>query len=117
MRNGIRPKAVLTESSGEVALEVPRDRQGTFETQIVCKRRRRLNGVDEIWPGCSGVQTYLPTATATMSSSAGCYRVRTCSLACLSAALDWYQPWLVRAPPAFPTSEKTTGDWHSAASI
>jgi transposase-like protein len=27
---------------------VPRDRDGTFEPQIVKKRQRRLNGVDEI---------------------------------------------------------------------
>ena len=39
---------MLTEASGSVEIEVPRDRAGTFEPQIVKKRRRRLNGVDEI---------------------------------------------------------------------
>jgi hypothetical protein len=39
---------VLTESTGEVGIEVPRDREGTFEPQIVKKRQRRLTGVDEI---------------------------------------------------------------------
>jgi len=48
VRNGTRPKTVLTESTGEVPVEVPRDRQGTFEPQIVKKRQRRLSGVDEI---------------------------------------------------------------------
>ena len=48
VRNGTRPKTVLTESTGEVGIEVPRDRQGTFEPQIVKKRQRRLTGVDEI---------------------------------------------------------------------
>ena len=48
VRNGSRPKTVLTESSGEVAIEVPRDRAGTFEPQIVRKRQRRLTGVDQI---------------------------------------------------------------------
>jgi transposase-like protein len=48
VRNGSRPKTVLTEASGEVGIEVPRDRQGTFEPQIVKKRQRRLTGVDEI---------------------------------------------------------------------
>ena len=48
VRNGTRPKTVLTESTGEVGIEVPRDRQGTFEPQIVKKRQRRLSGVDEI---------------------------------------------------------------------
>src|SRR5579862_6411573 len=48
VRNGARPKTVLTESTGQVGIEVPRDRDGTFEPQIVRKRQRRLNGVDEI---------------------------------------------------------------------
>jgi putative transposase len=48
VRNGIRSKAVLTEGSGQVGIEVPRDRAGTFEPQIVRKRQRRLSGVDEM---------------------------------------------------------------------
>ena len=48
IRNGTRPKTVLTEAAGHVPIEVPRDREGTFEPQIVKKRQRRLNGVDEI---------------------------------------------------------------------
>ena len=48
VRNGTRPKTVLTESTGQVGIEVPRDRAGTFEPQIVKKRQRRLTGVDEI---------------------------------------------------------------------
>lgn len=48
VRNGTRPKTVLTESTGQVTIEVPRDRAGTFEPQIVKKRQRRLTGVDEI---------------------------------------------------------------------
>ena len=48
VRNGTRPKTVLTEASGQVPVEVPRDRHGTFEPQIVKKRQRRLSGVDEI---------------------------------------------------------------------
>jgi putative transposase len=48
VRNGTRPKTVLTEASGQVPVEVPRDRHGTFEPQIVKKRQRRLTGVDEI---------------------------------------------------------------------
>jgi putative transposase len=48
VRNGSRPKKVLTGGTGQVAIEVPRDRDGTFEPQIVKKRQRRLNGVDEI---------------------------------------------------------------------
>src|SRR6201987_4701082 len=48
VRNGARAKTVLTESTGQVGIEVPRDRAGTFEPQIVKKRQRRLTGVDEI---------------------------------------------------------------------
>jgi putative transposase len=48
VRNGTRSKAVLTEHSGQVEIDVPRDRASTFEPQIVKKRQRRLNGVDEI---------------------------------------------------------------------
>jgi putative transposase len=48
VRNGTRPKTVLTEGSGQVGIEVPRDREGTFEPQIVRKRQRRLSGVDEM---------------------------------------------------------------------
>jgi transposase-like protein len=39
---------VLTENTGQVEIDVPRDRAGTFEPQIVRKRQRRLNGVDEV---------------------------------------------------------------------
>ena len=48
VRNGTRPKTVLTEATGQVTIEVPRDRDGSFEPVIVKKRQRRLNGVDEI---------------------------------------------------------------------
>src|SRR3954449_7055580 len=48
IRNGSRGKTVLTEHSGPVEIEVPRDRASTFEPQIVKKRQRRLSGVDEV---------------------------------------------------------------------
>jgi len=48
IRNGTRAKTVLTEATGQVEVDVPRDRAGTFEPQIVKKRQRRLNGVDEV---------------------------------------------------------------------
>ena len=48
IRNGTRPKTVLTDTTGSVTIEVPRDRAGTFEPQIMRKRQRRLTGVDEI---------------------------------------------------------------------
>ena len=48
IRNGTRAKTVLTDASGPVEIDVPRDRAGTFEPQIVRKRQRRLSGVDEV---------------------------------------------------------------------
>ncbi len=46
-RNGTRAKTVLTEI-GPVSIAVPRDRDGSFEPQLVKKRQRRLTGVDEM---------------------------------------------------------------------
>jgi transposase-like protein len=48
VRNGTRPKTVLTGCTGQAGIDVPRDRDGSFEPQIVRKRQRRLTGVDEI---------------------------------------------------------------------
>jgi putative transposase len=48
IRNGTRAKTVLTEATGHVDIDVPRDRAGTFEPQIVKKRQRRLSGFDEV---------------------------------------------------------------------
>src|SRR6476660_1388117 len=45
IRNGTRGKTVLSDANGPVEIEVPRDRAGTFEPQIVKKRQRRLEGV------------------------------------------------------------------------
>jgi len=46
-RNGTRSKTVITEV-GPVDIEVPRDRDSTFEPATVKKRQRRLNGVDSM---------------------------------------------------------------------
>jgi putative transposase len=48
VRNGIRSKTVVSDAVGDVRIDVPRDREGTFEPQIVKKRQRRLSGVDEV---------------------------------------------------------------------
>src|SRR3954454_24235596 len=46
-RNGTRSKTVLT-AVGPVEIDVPRDRDGTFDPVIVRKRQRRLDGIDQI---------------------------------------------------------------------
>ena len=48
VRNGARSKTVISDAVGEVCIDVPRDREGTFAPQIVKKRQRRLTDVDEI---------------------------------------------------------------------
>ena len=45
-RNGMSPKTVLT-PNGELNLDIPRDRQATFEPQLVGKYQRRLPGFDD----------------------------------------------------------------------
>src|SRR6185312_2923071 len=48
VRNGTWPKTVISDAAREVRIDVPRDREATFEPQIVKKRQRRLTEVDEI---------------------------------------------------------------------
>jgi putative transposase len=48
VRNGTRSKTVISDAVGDVVMDVPRDREGTFEPQIVTKRQRRLAEVDEM---------------------------------------------------------------------
>jgi putative transposase len=45
-RNGFGKKTVQTES-GQIELDVPRDRNGTFEPQVIEKRQTRSDGLDE----------------------------------------------------------------------
>src|SRR5215213_2952941 len=46
-RNGSTPKRLHTEA-GTVELDVPRDRDGSFEPRLVRKGQRRLDGIDKI---------------------------------------------------------------------
>jgi len=45
-RNGYSKKSVLTDTS-RIAIEVPRDRAGTFDPQLIAKYQRRFPGFDE----------------------------------------------------------------------
>jgi putative transposase len=53
-RNGTSTKAIST-MNGPVTIEVPRDRNGTFEPKIVPKRARRLGQIDEMVCRCMRV--------------------------------------------------------------
>ena len=46
-RNGTIKKSVRT-SYGEVPISVPRDRDGSFEPQIVSKRSRDITGIEDM---------------------------------------------------------------------
>ena len=46
-RNGSTPKTISTEV-GDVGLDTPRDRAGTFEPRLVPKGSRRVGGLDEM---------------------------------------------------------------------
>lgn len=45
-RNGYTKKTVLTDTR-QVELEIPRDRRGTFEPQLIAKFQRRFPGFDD----------------------------------------------------------------------
>jgi putative transposase len=76
VRNGTRAKTVLTEASGQVGIEVPRDRAGSFEPVIVRKRQRRLTGVGEIVLSlyAKGLTTGRSARTFTRSTGRQCRR-------------------------------------------
>jgi Transposase, Mutator family len=46
-RNGARLKT-LVRQAGSVEIDVPRDRESSFEPVIVAKRQRRLSGIDDL---------------------------------------------------------------------
>jgi len=52
-RNGHSPKTVLTKA-GSIPVAIPRDRNATFDPQIVPKHVRRLAGFDDIVLGLIG---------------------------------------------------------------
>jgi putative transposase len=45
-RNGYSKKTVLTDNEA-IELSIPRDRQGSFEPQLIAKYQRRFPGFDE----------------------------------------------------------------------
>ena len=73
----VAQELVLTEASGHVVIDAPRDRVGTFDPQIVKKRQRRLSSVDEIRavPVCQGA------SDRGISAQAWCHRDADCSSA------------------------------------
>ena len=50
-RNGYGRKTVMTDT-GKLAIDVPRDRQASFDPQLIAKYQRRFPGFDEKIVGC-----------------------------------------------------------------
>ncbi len=48
LRNGHSKKSIQGPIVGQTTIRVPRDRQSTFEPQLVKKHQRRLNGLEEV---------------------------------------------------------------------
>ena len=53
-RNGSSPKTVLTDT-GSLRIDVPREREGSFEPQLIGKHERRLAGFDDLDLPCMPV--------------------------------------------------------------
>ena len=89
-RNGFATKRVQG-SDGEVPLSVPRDREGSFEPELVKKGQTRIDGIDDkiILHSPSGVsfevkiaciraldKDFLPQAAPAVAQTAGSGRIR-----------------------------------------
>jgi putative transposase len=73
LRNGSSTKTIST-MNGPVTIEVPRDRNGTFEPKIVPKRARRLGQIDERSCRCTRAGCRLATSRLIFSRCMGSRR-------------------------------------------
>jgi hypothetical protein len=60
-RNGTGGKTVLTDD-GPLAIDVPRDRAGTFEPRLIPKHERRFTGFDDKIPDRARARANRPTS-------------------------------------------------------
>ena len=103
-RNGTSGKTVLTDD-GPVPIEVPRERAGTFEPQLIGKQERRFTGFDDkvialyarVWE-LEGAQTAGDRAAAQLHRP---------SAEAASAALDDFErnPWVGNSRPSSPRGD------------
>ena len=94
-RNGTRAKTVLTEI-GPIEIDVPRDRQGSFEPQTVRKRQRRLNGVDSMVISLSAKGLTTGEISAHLSEVYGADVSRETISKITDAVIDEMNDWLHR---------------------
>ena len=91
-RNGASPKTVLTDA-GAIALEVPRDRNGTFEPMLVPKHQRRLEGFNDL------VSSLVARGTSTRDTIAHLYEVYGVEIEVVPVVVD-FEVAVPRSRPA-----------------
>jgi Transposase, Mutator family len=96
VRNGSRAKTVISDAAGEVVIDVPRDREGTFEPQIVEKTPAAAGNVDGIVLSmyAKGLTTGKSPRTLPKSTGPRCRRRRS-----LGLPTPWW-PRCRSGPPA-----------------
>ena len=101
-RNGRRSKTVLTQA-GPVEVDVPRDRDGSFEPVIVRKRQRRLDGVDGMVLSLSAKGLTTGEISAHLAEVYGASVSRDTSSAITDRVLDAMGEWQSRPlDPVYP---------------
>jgi putative transposase len=101
-RNGHRAKTVLTEA-GPVELDVPRDRQSSFEPKIVRKRQRRLSGIEDLVISLSAKGLTTGEVAAHLAEIYGAQVSRQTISTITDAVLDGLTDWQQRPlDPVYP---------------
>ena len=101
-RNGTRSKTVITEV-GPVEIDVPRDRDGTFEPKTVRKRQRRLEGVDAMVLSLSAKGLTTGEISAHLAEVYGTEVSRETISKITDAVLEEMAEWLIRPlDPVYP---------------
>jgi putative transposase len=101
-RNGHRAKTVLTEA-GPVELDVPRDRQSSFEPKIVRKRQRRLTGIEDMVISLSAKGLTTGEVAAHLAEIYGAQVSRQTISTITDAVLDGLTDWQQRPlDPVYP---------------
>lgn len=101
-RNGTRTKTVITEV-GPVEIDVPRDRDGSFEPKTVKKRQRRLEGVDAMVLSLSAKGLTTGEISAHLAEVYGTEVSRETISKITDSVLEEMNDWLIRPlDPVYP---------------
>ena len=72
-RNGYGKKTVITDT-GQIELAVPRDRQASFDPQLIAKCQRRFPGFDDKILGCGAERGIIEDSEIFFNGAAGCVK-------------------------------------------